>query len=301
MTARTSVTLAIAVLFVGSYANATDLAGRTPTAFDVSQSGAATYSIPVFAPPGTNGMTPRLALVYDHRGTSGSAGRGWSIAGLSAISRCPRTVAADGGNRDVRNDSQDRFCLDGNKLRLTSNPSSKPYGSDGATYQTEIETFARITSFGTAGQPATFKLERKDGLIYEYGSIGSPAVTDAVILSVGQSWARAWALKRISDRSGNAIVFTYEQDTVNGAYRVEAVDYELRQSLRHGSRSLSDRFRVGSRARGGDRQLVYGGQSHKRVKRLDRIDVLHGTDIVRRYELAYKPRSRRRPGVDSLR
>ena len=49
-------------------------------------------------------------------------------------------------------DSQDRFCLDGNKLRLTSNPSSKPYGSDGATYQTEIETFARITSFGTAGQ-----------------------------------------------------------------------------------------------------------------------------------------------------
>ena len=46
--------LVVAGLLAGSNANATDLAGRTPTAFDVSQSGEATYSIPIFAPPGTS-------------------------------------------------------------------------------------------------------------------------------------------------------------------------------------------------------------------------------------------------------
>jgi RHS repeat-associated protein len=289
MTTKIPGIAAIAVALFGCNANAADLAGRTPTAFAVSPSGAATYSIPIFAPPGTRGMTPQLALVYNHRSVSGPAGAGWDIAGLSAISRCPRTVAADGGNRNVRNDSQDRFCLDGNKLRLTSNPSSKPYGSDGATYQTEIEAFSRITSFGTAGQPISFKVERKDGLIYEYGSIGSPAMTDAVILSVGQSWARVWALKRISDRSDNAIVFTYAQDSVNGAYRIEAIDYA---SSTNASATVPAPYQIDfvwEPVPAAEVESAYlAGSRIKRVRRLDRIDHLHAGAIVRRYDLAYQ-------------
>lgn len=287
MTTRIFGALAIAVSLAGADANATDLAGRTATAFDVSPTGEATYSIPIFAPPGTSGMTPQLALVYTHRSRSGSvAGLGWSIAGLSAITRCPRIRDADGSNRDVRNDSQDRFCLDGNKLRLTSSPSSKPYGSDGATYQTELETFSRITSFGTAGQPVTFKVERKDGLIYDYGTVG--ASTDALILSIGQSWARAWALKRIRDRAGNAVVFTYEQDVVNGEYRIESVDYA---SSSNPSATVSAPYRIdfvweGSPLADVDAWYL-AGSLIKRVKRLNYIDVLHDTDIVRRYDLTY--------------
>ena len=280
--------LVVAGLLAGSNANATDLAGRTPTAFDVSQSGEATYSIPIFAPPGTNGMTPQLGLVYNHRSRSGTvAGLGWNIAGLSAIARCPRILDADGSNRDVRNDSQDRFCLDGNKLRLTSNPSSKPYGADGATYQTEIETFSRITSFGTAGQPTSFKVERKDGLIYDYGKVDT--ATDAVILSIGQTWARAWALKRVSDRSGNAITFTYEQDTVMGEYRVLTVDYV---SSANPSATVPAPYHISfvwENSPLADVVVWYeAGSIIKRVKRLDRIDVLHDTDIVRRYDLTYQ-------------
>ena len=121
--------------------------------------------------------------------------------------------------------------------------------------------------------------------------MGSPAVTDAVILSVGQSWARAWALKRISDRSGNAIVFTYEQDTVNGAYRVEAVDYT---SSANPSATVPAPYQIDFAWEAvpvAEIDSSYmAGSRIKRVKRLDRIDVLHGTDIVRRYELA-DPRS----------
>lgn len=290
MTTRIQGMLAISIALFGLEASGVDLAGRTPTAFDVSQSGEAVYSIPISAPPGTNGMTPQLALVYNSRTAGGSAGAGWDIAGLSAISRCPRTVAADGGNRNVRNDSQDRFCLDGNKLRLTSNPSSQPYGSDGATYQTEIETFSRITSLGAAGfGPAAFKVERKDGLIYDYGRIGNPAVDDALILSLGQSTARAWALKRLSDRSGNSIVFTYAQDAVNGAYRVEAVDYT---SSANASATVPAPYQIDfvwEPVPAAEVESGYvAGSRIKRVRRLDRIDVLHAGAIVRRYDLAYQ-------------
>src|SRR5687767_6914120 len=78
--------------------------GRTPTRFDVSQTGEAGYVIPLWVPPGTRGMTPQLAIAYGHRNTSTLLGVGWGISGLSAISRCERTFAQDGEARDVRND-----------------------------------------------------------------------------------------------------------------------------------------------------------------------------------------------------
>src|SRR5215208_2355217 len=141
--------------------------GHTSGAADISDSGEAAYSIPIFAPPGTHGMTPQLSIGYGHNSGSTLLGAGWSIAGLSSITRCPKIWAADGDVRDVRNDFSDSFCLNGNKLRLVLGT----YGNAGATYQTEIETFARITSFGTAGNgPANFVVEAKDGLIYEYGN-----------------------------------------------------------------------------------------------------------------------------------
>jgi len=64
--------------------------GRTQSNATVSPTGEASYSIPIFAPPGTHGMTPQMALVYGHRNGGTLVGAGWSIAGLSAITRCPR-------------------------------------------------------------------------------------------------------------------------------------------------------------------------------------------------------------------
>ena len=116
--------------------------GRTPGNADVTQGGEAAYSIPLKLPPGSRGLTPQLSLNYSSAVGQADAGVGWYIGGVSVITRCNKTVAQDNAARDVRLDTNDVFCLDGNRLRS----SSGAYGSSGATYRTEIETYARITS-----------------------------------------------------------------------------------------------------------------------------------------------------------
>jgi hypothetical protein len=151
--------------------------GRTAGTFDVSAGGEAVYSIPFAAPPGVRGLTPQLALVYSHRSGQSIAGAGWGIAGLSAITRCASTLVQDQVARNVRNDALDRFCLNGNKLRLIAGT----YGVAGSEYRTELETYQRITAFGAAGNgPAYFIVEGRDGLVYEYGN-----TTNSRIESIG--------------------------------------------------------------------------------------------------------------------
>src|SRR6185437_357541 len=131
-----AVSAGLSLLAVLISTNALAAAGRTPGAFGVSQSGSATYSIPIWAPPGPNGLQPHIPLVYDSRGGGGSEGMGWSVAGLSSIYLCNQTIAQDGVAAPVGLASK-RFCMDGKRLRLTSSDNLSTYGQDGTTYQTE--------------------------------------------------------------------------------------------------------------------------------------------------------------------
>src|SRR5205807_6871874 len=91
----------------------TTTAGRTPGSFAVSNSGAATYTIPIWAPPGVRGLEPHIALVYDSHGAAGFIGVGWSLAGLSVITRCNKTYAQDAAPAAIALSYSDMFCLDG--------------------------------------------------------------------------------------------------------------------------------------------------------------------------------------------
>ncbi|MGQ0836651.1 MAG: FG-GAP-like repeat-containing protein, partial [Gammaproteobacteria bacterium] len=254
--------------------------GRTPTTFDVSPSGEASYSIPIFAPSGTHGMTPALSLTYSSRGGSGWIGEGWAIGGYSVISRCVQTWAQDGAPRNVRLDYSDRYCLDGNRLRLVSGS----HGGDGAEYRTEIETFARVKSVGAAGNgPASFEVELKNGLKYVYG-----ATEDSRIQSLGVLSVRSWAVNRISDRAGNAILFSYTEDATNGSYRIANVRYteNLAQGL---SAAYMVEFVYETQPPGEIDSGYLGGSLIRDVTRLTRVDVTHNAGLVRRYNVTYEP------------
>src|SRR5277367_6454992 len=91
-------------------------AGTLPGSFSVTSTGEATYVMPLTTVPGRAGVEPRLALTYDSSGDDGVLGVGFSLAGLSAITRCPQNLAQDGEIRDVRYDAADKLCLDGERL-----------------------------------------------------------------------------------------------------------------------------------------------------------------------------------------
>ena len=173
-----------------------------PGAVSVNQVGAATYSIPIDIAPGTPGIAPSLSLNYNSQGPDGWMGVGWSLGGLSYITRCPQTMAQDGVVGAVNNDTHDRFCLDGQRLMVVG---ASTYGADGAQYRTERESYTEVISHGATGSgPTWFEVRTKSGLILEYGN-----TTDSRVLANGAAPVMTWGLDKSTDHKGNYYTVSY--------------------------------------------------------------------------------------------
>ncbi len=109
----------------------------------VSQTGAKTYDIPINCYPGINGFTPELSISYNsHRGNS-VLGKGWSVSGLSAITRGNSTIYYDSISSCYSMTINDPLYLDGKRLILLENDNKT------RLYQTEtgnIKVRARVAS-----------------------------------------------------------------------------------------------------------------------------------------------------------
>jgi len=239
--------LAISLLALScAPANAqTPVPGATPGSFSVDRMGEANYRIPIRVPPGIAGMEPQLALLYNSSAPNDRLGVGWSLAGLSEIARCARTVAQDGVRAGVDYSMNDRYCMGGE--RLVAVPDSVTgvtgaYGADKTEYRTEIESFSKVISYGVAGNgPQYFKVWRKDGRILEYGN-----TADSRILADGKSTARVWALNRELDRYGNYMDFSYVTDNWElFANAPDQISYNL-SSVRYGGNLNKSGSRISS-------------------------------------------------------
>lgn len=186
--------------------------GRIPATFAVSQNGGARYTVPIWTPPGPNGLEPHIALEYDSHAGSGYLGEDWSITGLSAITRCDKTVAQDGTPQAITLQTDDGYCLDGNRLRLVSGT----YGTSGSVYETEIANFEQVTMEGTSGNgPAYFEVKDRNGVTYEYGNGGNSLVTPN-----GATTPWQWWLDKVTDPAGNTMTISYNTGTNAGAAAV---------------------------------------------------------------------------------
>ena len=196
-----------------------------PGKFDVSSEGSASFSIPISVPPGTAGMVPSLSINYGSGGGNGPLGVGWGLGGLSSITRCPQTVAQDGRNIGVTYATTDRFCLDGQRLVLTSGT----YGAAGSIYHTEIEGFSQITAEGTSGAgPTYFIVQTKSGQTMEYGNTTNSA-NSAVMLASVPTTVASWLLDKVTDAANNYMVVKYLANpsdiTGNTEYVPSEIDY----------------------------------------------------------------------------
>jgi hypothetical protein len=210
--------LTLSLLALGWVAQVAAQGMTLPGKFEVSPTGAATYTIPIAVPPGTGGMVPSLSIAYSSQHGNGLVGMGWHLEGLPAIGRCPRTMAQDGVHGSVNFDADDRFCLDGQRLVAISGT----YGADSTEYRTEIESFAKIVSRGSAGTgPAWFEVWTKSGQRMEFGN-----TTDSRALETkSKTTVRDWMVNKVSDTKGNYFTVSYFNETTWGQLYPTAINY----------------------------------------------------------------------------
>jgi RHS repeat-associated protein len=194
--------------------------GKIAEAFNVSPSGAASYSIPLTVPPGSGGMQPNLSVMYSSQGGNGVMGMGWMLSGASSISRTGRTIYHDGVTGALNLDYNDRFMMDGQRLIRTAGGN---YGSTNTTYGTEVETFSRITSYGQSGAgPLYFTVETKDGLTMQYGYTEDSRIQAS---DNAQQTVLMWLLNEVKDARGNYMTLSYHEDNASGEFWLERIKY----------------------------------------------------------------------------
>jgi RHS repeat-associated protein len=188
----------------------------------VSDSGVASYTIPLTLPDGASGHRPDLSFVYNSTAGDGVLGRGWSLGGMSAISVCePSNRIApiyQGGPG---------LCLDGEPLRVKQQSGSTAlftglyesgYIVKGRWHRVQ-GTPHPFPSAGDAQEAHAwvpgreFSVHHEDGRTLYYGH----ATDDEFLLlggsdpAMGPSNIRQWLLRRVTDRFGNVIEYRYQK------------------------------------------------------------------------------------------
>lgn len=215
---------------ITSYADsANNTVGYLDGSFSVSAMGAATYNVPIAIPPGTAGVQPEIALQYNSQSGEGVAGFGWSIAGISSISRCGKTVAQNGVASGINFSTDDVFCLDGQQLVSVE---GGIYGGNNTSYKTEIDSYSNITSQDSDddGFPESFTVKTKAGEVISYGTTLSSKVFHRGA-DIGEYDQRtlAWNIARTRDRKWNYIEYNYvvSHDNSSGTsdHRLKEIKY----------------------------------------------------------------------------
>ena len=214
-----------------------DSVGATPATFRADESGASTYSVPIFTPPGTAGLGPTLSLEYNSRASNGPMGPGWSLGGLSAISRCKRATEYGDGSGPFPAINFDgvaadqAYCLDSARLLdLNAGAGSCPAGPSGSTahgFGLEVDPSTRVCGYSTA--PITgyayWLVQPKDGSYRVYGTSGNSALVRNDGTAADATQILSWSLNRIADAVGNTVEYSYTQSPTSGELDIAQIAY----------------------------------------------------------------------------
>ena len=307
-----------------SLEQASDTVGTLAGSFRVDESGGATYAVPLTLPPGRAGVTPPLGLQYNSQGGDGSIGRGWSLSGLSNITRCRRTreagdfnVTRPGGAvfedfEGITFTDSDAFCLDGQRLLNAASSARRGClavsGHAATEMRTEIDSHQRVCAYRStsaalaAAGPRFFSVESKDGQRRWYGLYngqGQPAQpTNSVTLPALTAGANTesalylWALNRSVDSVGNYIDYFYTPDTSKAPTHGELTGALLVHSIQYAGRvspavSPHSEVRFVYQNNQLQRDHFVNGRRFSTSRRLQHIDVLDNAVLQRRYKLNY--------------
>ncbi len=250
--------------------------------------GQASYSIPVQIAPGRHGMQPSVSLNYSSSAGNGIAGMGWNLSASASIHRCPQTRAQDGQSNAVTFTMEDRLCLDGQRLiPVQSNP---VYGSANLEYRTEQDSQTKVLQLGgdLTAAATYFVVYRSNGMVEHFGAAKNPSgvlVADAAAqqFQTGNTKPLAWMLRRSLDRSGNAVLYSY-QNYGSAELLLKQIEYTGTEQMA-GDRSVNFDYTV----RPDLSSSGLGGFLTRQTQVLNLIESKVGTQLVRRYKLQYGP------------
>ncbi|MCI0633415.1 MAG: hypothetical protein L0206_05780, partial [Actinobacteria bacterium] len=223
-------------------------------------SGSASWTIPIEAPPGAGGFAPHLALVYSSNRGDGPIGVGWTVD-IPEI-RC----SARFGVPDLA--SCQEFELAGTLLVR---------GSEPGRYHTIVESFQRILFQG-----GSWTVEQPDGTRLVFGE--SP--THRVVQGGGTA---RWLLERMESPFPNGrVYFSYDRTDI-GEPLPSLITYGGDASPGQGPREI----RFAYTDRDDPRLLFTDGVERHLERRLSDVTVLGHGSVYRRYVFGYTV-----PGVD---
>lgn len=247
---------------------------ETKGSFAVSPSGAALYDIPIFVSPGTRGIQPKLNINYNSQSGISLLGTQWSLSGISCIERTYKTPMHDGISKGPLLSNSDIFALDGNRLFGLSGT----YGQNGATYYTEGETFATITSYNTSGNgPERFEVKDNGGNTLKYGLNNNSSLK-----GINNTTTLRWYLNEVMDEFGNYMRYYYRQ--LEGEVVIDHIDYTGNSTaqLAPYNSVLFSYIPLAEKA-----SYHVNGVEFRKTQLLKQIRAVAGNDLVRQYVLDY--------------
>ena len=231
--------------------------------------GSATYQYPIQLSPGTNGLTPSLALTYNSnsRGEVNSVGsNGWSIT-ENYIGRDTNSTA------NTTSDDIFELVLNGIRYNLIHSPSED-------RYYTEIDSYLYIhNKTGAPNSHGKYWIVRTgDGTSYQFGYYKFSELNSTL-----HNYTSRWSLDFVNDTYGNTIIYNYSEnpyaDDVGVVY-LDKIQYNT-------NRERVVDFVYESQNRPDMRKNVtIEGNVNFQSRRLKEIYVKANEELVRRYALS---------------
>lgn len=265
----------LSICSIETASGAEPIPGTLKGDFSVSLGGSAQYSVPIAVPEGTSGMAPKFILSYDSNAGPGNLGLGWSVGGLSYISRTPKTKLINDEIAPVTFTSSDALTLDGSRL--------VPVGSNGGhrLLAKVVDDQTRVEEISDAN--GTYYIARtKAGLRMYYGDVPSSRI------QTKSGKILVWPCVRIEDTFGNAIEFSYRTNGY-GDWGLESAKYTSNKRA-----GLSPYAELRFKYHEADNPIVsyIAGEQLRRTLAIDVIesgvfDAAGTFNLFRRYEIGY--------------
>lgn len=249
------------------------------------------YTLPIALPPGVKSVAPQINLIYTSGSGNGIAGYGWSLSGITSISRMGKTIDKDGEPKSIQLDNTDYYSFNGLRLILKSGI----YGADGAEYVTEKYSNVKIKSLGTASLsglsgPNTFEVTFEDGSQAIYGGYTS---TDA--LSPNSRTPIEYNITKWKDAQGNYITYNYTQS--NNVAVISSIQWGGNETL---NKPHFNEIIFNYNARDYKEASYVAGTQFIQDKLLSNVIVKTNGTQFKKYEIAYKKLGTNYQFVDNI-